>query len=421
MSPDDGRAAAPEAPVAESGPTIRHDRPPFLAVVSDADSETILREGLADALPGTLDIRRGNIRTAIALLHKLATPETLIVDISGEERALNALGDLSDVVEPGVRVLVIGEFEDVNFYRHVTRGLGALEYLYKPLTRDMVARHFGPLIARKAPATQGVQGGRVVAVIGARGGVGASSVAVHLAWHFGVEARRHTVLLDADVHQGTAALMLGAKPSPGLRVALEAPSRVDSLFVERAAQPAADRLHVLGAEEKVHEPLAYSAGAAANLINALKSRYNFVIIDLPYSPLPWHREMFDLVNQRILVTEPSVHAMRDTLRLMALPNAPSQPRRAMIVLNRAGIPGGLKSAHVTEALKAKPDIEIPYIPRLVGHAANLGTPGHAAKGPFRTAILSIAREVAFLGKPQHGEESGGKKRKAARKRLFGIF
>lgn len=421
MSPDDGRAAAAETSAAESAPAIRPDRPPFLAFVSDPESETILREGLADTLSGTLDIRRGNIRTAISMLQKLSTPETLVVDISGEERALNALGDLSDVVEPGVRVLVIGEFEDVNFYRHVTRGLGALEYLYKPLTRDMVARHFGPLVARKAPAAQGVQGGRIVAVVGARGGVGASTVAVHLAWHFGVQARRHTVLLDADLHRGTAALMLGAKPSPGLRVALENPSRVDSLFVERAAQPAADRLHVLGAEEKILEEITYARGAAANLLAALKSRYNFVIIDLPCSPAPWHREFLDLVNQRVIVTEPSIHAMRDTLRLMSLPNGPSQPRRAMLLLNRAGMPGGLRTAQVTEALKVKPDVEIPYLPRLVGHAANLGTPGHAARGPFRNGIFAVAREVAFLGKQQNATDTEGRKRAKPRRRLFGLF
>ena len=79
----------------------------------------------------------------------------------------------------------------------------------------MVARYFGPLIAGRAPMHRsGAQGGRVVTVTGVRGGAGASTIAANLAWHFGVEARRHTVLLDADLHLGTAAMLLGAKPAP---------------------------------------------------------------------------------------------------------------------------------------------------------------------------------------------------------------
>src|SRR4051812_21599891 len=119
----------------------------------------------------------------------------------------------------------------------MTHGLGVLEYLYRPLMRDMVARYFGPLIVHGTAAAEGVLGGRVVTVTGPRGGTGASTVAANLAWHFGVEALRHTVLLDADLHRGTAAMQIGAKSGPGLRTALEAPDRIDDLFVERTAQP----------------------------------------------------------------------------------------------------------------------------------------------------------------------------------------
>src|SRR5258708_30464527 len=119
-------------------------------------------------------------------LRNRSTPHVLIVDISGEEQPLSALGELSEVVEPDVRVLAIGDGDDLSFYRQITHVLGVLEYLSRPLMRDMVARYFGPLILHGAPATEGVLGGRVVTVTGARGGTGASTVAANLAWHFGV-------------------------------------------------------------------------------------------------------------------------------------------------------------------------------------------------------------------------------------------
>jgi pilus assembly protein CpaE len=401
--PPDG-ALLPESPRAE---TQRPDRPLVIAFVGDQATETVLREGLLEAVPQGFEIRRGTLRAAMAALHKMPTPHTLIVDVSGEDQPLSALSDLAEVVEPDVRVLVIGDRDDLNFYRQVTRGLGVGEYLYQPLMRDMVARYFGPLLQQRGPLTESVQGGRVVTVTGVRGGTGASTIAANLAWHFGVEARRHTVLLDADLHCGTAAMLLGAKTGPGLRTALEAPDRIDELFVERAAQPVSKRLHVLAGEEKLTEAVNYSQNAAARLLDALRRRYNFVVIDVPYSALPLHRDLLMLAHQRVLVMDPTLAAVRDTLRLLALPNGPMQSRRGVLVLNRDNLPGGLNRRQLEEGLKMRPDIVIPDLPKVVGHAASMGEAAVAVRGGFRTAMLLVAREVAFVRLLDTGTSDSG--------------
>jgi pilus assembly protein CpaE len=293
-------------------------------------------------------------------------------------------------------VLVIGDREDLNFYRQMIHGLGVLEYLHRPLLRDMVARHFGPLIRHGPPKAEGVLGGRVITVTGARGGTGASTVAANLAWHFGVEARRHTVLLDADLHRGTAALLLGARIGPGLRTVLEAPDRIDELFVERAAQPVNKRLHVLAGEEKLTEVVAYTPNAAELLLGALRRRYNFVVIDVPWSALPLHRDLLMMAHQRVLVMDPTLASVRDTLRLMALPNGPMQPNRPVLVLNRDNLRGGLSRKQLEDGLKMRPDVVIPDLPKVVGQAASMGEPAVTPRGRFRDAMLQLAREVAFV-------------------------
>ena len=203
----------------------------------------------------------------------------------------------------------------------------------------------------------------MVTVTGARGGTGASTIAANLAWHFGVEARRHTVLLDADLHRGTAAMQIGARTGPGLRTALEAPERIDESFVERAAQPVDKRLHVLAGEEKLTDSIAYAPNAAARLLDALRKRYNFVVIDVPWSGLPLHRELLMMAHQRVLVMDPTLASVRDMLRLMALPNGPHQPRRGVLVLNRDTMRGGLNRRQLDEGLKMRPDVVIPDLPR----------------------------------------------------------
>jgi len=264
--PEDGRMnlAAVVPPADQSAG--RHDRPSLVGFLTDRDTEEALREGLAEATSETLDLRRGGIRAAISTMQKFATPRVLVVDITGEEQPLSALGELSHVVEPDVCVLVVGEVEHADFYREITRGLGAAEYLSKPVTREKVLRHFGPFAQGSAFATPAMLGGRAIAITGVRGGVGATTIAVNLAWHFGVNMRRHTMLLDPDTHLGATAFLLNIQPGPGLRMALESPDRIDSLLAERAAQPAADRLHVLAAEEKIASMTSYADGAAQAVI-----------------------------------------------------------------------------------------------------------------------------------------------------------
>jgi pilus assembly protein CpaE len=387
------------------------DRPAALAFVADTPTETALRDGLSEVLRQPLETRRGGIRAAITSLQRSTSPHVLIVDVSGEEQPLTALGTLSDVVEPDVVVLVVGEANDLDFYRAVTRDLGAAEYLALPLTRDTVARHFGPFALGEAPAAEGVIGGRLLTVTGACGGAGASTVAVNLAWHFGLTARRHTVLLDPNVQTGIAAFLLNIQPGSGLRIALEAPERIDALLAERAAHPVGDRLHVLAAEEKLGASPVHAPGAASQLMAALRRRYNFIVADVPFAPVPLYRDLLDAAQQRILVMEPSLAAVRDTLRLVGLPAGPSQVRRPVVVLNRLGRPGGLTRRQIEDALHMKVDVAIPDLPRQIGGAASLGEPAVARPGAFRTAISDLARQVAFT-RLLDSASSGPRARKA---------
>jgi pilus assembly protein CpaE len=328
-------------------------------------------------------------------MQKSATPRLLIIDVSGEEEPLRALADLSNVVEPDVRVLVIGERDSLEFYREITRGLGATEYLPKPLTREKVARHFGAIVAGQAPSADGVHGGRAVAVTGVRGGVGATTIAVNLAWHFGVRMHRHTVLVDPDLHLGTASFMLNMASGAGLRMALEAPERIDALLAERAAQPVADRLHVLSGEEKLGELPVHAPGAAERLLEALRRRYGAIVVDAPFAPVQLYRDLLDVVHQRVLVLDPTLASVRDTLRLLALPHAGGIRQRAVLVLNRVGIPGALNRRQIEDALKIKVDVAIPDLPRQVGQAATMGEPAVMSSPVFRNAIVELAKQIGF--------------------------
>ncbi|NPD69199.1 hypothetical protein HN018_02245 [Lichenicola cladoniae] len=378
----------------------RHDRPVLIAYAADSATEAALREGLSETLGDTLEIRRGGIRTATAALRRIATPRTLIIDVGGEAQPLSALSELADVLEPDVQVLVVGDRGDLDFYRQITRGLGSVDYLPKPLTRDMVLRHFAPLVSGQNTASRSTQAARFLAVTGVRGGAGATTIAAYLAWHFAVDRRQHTALLDTDLHRGNAAMLLGVRVTGGLRTAMETPERVDELFIERTAQildtnVAANRLSVLASEERLTEPLFYEPGAAAKLIGMMQRRYTVIVGDVPLQQEPHMLDFMKLAHRRIFVMEPTLVSIRDTLRMLALPSGPMQSERPIIVLNRIGQLGGLTRRQVEEGLGIVPEVTIPDMPKQLGPAATLGLPEAALRGKFRDAILELAKYAAF--------------------------
>lgn len=376
--------------------STRHRRPSLIAFVNDGATESTLCDGLADVMPGGVDVRRGGIQAALVAMRKTTTPSVLIVDISSEEEPLIALAQLADVVEPDVCVLVVGGVDSVDFFHEVTANLGAQDYLAKPLTVDKVARHFGSVVAGRTPAAEGAQGGGLVIVTGVAGGVGATTLAINLAGHFGVTMHRHTVILDPDVYLGDAAMLLNTKPGPGLLMALQTPERIDALLAERAAQPIIERLHILAGDEQLSTKLNYAPGAAAKLVAALRRRFNLIVADVPFG-VPLYDELLELAHQRILVMLPNLMSVRATLRFLAALPKGDQARRPVIVLNRLGILGGLTRRQVEDALAMKVDVVVPDQPRQIAAAATMGELAVIAKGGFRTGILDIARHVSFLG------------------------
>lgn len=370
-------------------------RPGLLAFLGDEDSEAALRGGLGDAI-GQAQIRRGDALAAARTLEREATPGTLLVDISGLADPIGALEALAGVCTPDVRVLVVGERNDIGFYRQLTRELAIAEYICKPLTRDAVARLFAPhLRDGSGEAEAASRGGHIVAVCGVRGGVGATSVAVNLALQLADTGRGHVALLDLHLRGGAAGLMLGVRASTGLRIALEDPDRVDTLFLDRVAIPIEERVRLIAAEEPLESAPQPSEEGVRALLVALQRRFNQIVIDMPMPPGPAERVALGLARHLVLVMGPDVAGIRDAVAARKLIAAGGNAR-VMTVLNRAGQPGGLKAKLVEEGLGAAPDIIIPDLPHHMPRAANLGQPALRACAPLRRALAPLTQEIAAV-------------------------
>jgi len=383
-----GGAQSPEA-------TARIDRAYFVGFVSDLDSEHAIRGGLGPLLADNIDVRRGNIHTATTVLEQMPSPQVILVDISDEEDPIRALMDLSSVVEPDVKVLLIGDRQDIKFYRQVTRNLGVVEYLFKPITMELVARKFSVALD-PASARAPLLGGRLVTVTGASGGAGATTIAANLGWYLSCIARRYTLIMDSNLQLGTMSTLLGVQSVSGLKTILESTYRIDDLFISRAAVEIQDRFYLLADDEALSPDFVYSKDSLTTILKFIERRYNHIIADTPLMLTALDNDILDRAHQRIVVFEPTVMSLKNTLRFLSVSQGPNQVLRPLLVLNKAGQPGGLSVQQVEMALGMAPDVVLPYMPKLINAAANLGELPASKSTPYRQGIAQIAHEVGAV-------------------------
>jgi pilus assembly protein CpaE len=388
-----------QAVPAISGDRVADRAGKVLAYVADAATEAALRQVAAPMLLTDFEIRRGDVRSAARDLARQRSPDLLIVDLSGIDLPIGAMESLSQVCEPSVTVVAIGDRNDVALYRNL-RALGVAEYLFKPLPADQVEAMFGRAMGAAASGQATGRQGKLIAVTGARGGVGTTTVAVNLASYLADIGRRRIALVDLDLHTGTVALHLNLKPGPGLREAIESPDRVDSLFLERAMQPASDRLDVLAAEEPIVPAIVQDSKAVMDLLELLRSQYHYVILDVPHGLVGASRDVLDQAALRIVVADGTLAGARDALRLRGSFESAGMSRPTLVLHNRAGAPGALKPTEFDRALGAAADGVLENRPKPLIESATLGEPAIRRCTPFKAEIAKLAQAVS-------GQSAGG--------------
>jgi len=373
---------------------IAAGRLPVIAFV-DAQTEQLLQD--AAVLPGRNQVIRGGIDKAIEYLSEQRSPNLLLVDISGIELPLSKVQMLADVCEPGTNVIAIGDRNDVALYRDL-QDAGVGNYLVKPLTRELLTRALAPKTTNgsgggdmgRAP----MKLGKMVAFIGARGGVGSTTLAANLAWHLANRQSRRVALVDLDIQHGDCTLLFNVPTTPGLRDALANPLRLDPLLLERIMTQHGERLFMLGGEEPIDEHVQFTPSAVDMLFTVLRGAFHYVIADVPRIPVPAYRRALEIADRRIIVVDQTMRSMRDAVRLKRMLGDDAD--RSIFVVNRVGEAGnhGLGLKEIGDTLQAKPTSTVPFLPSLVTPAAHHATIAANKRGKFANGIGELALEIS---------------------------
>jgi pilus assembly protein CpaE len=343
----------------------------FLAFVNDSATADTIRTAMQARGISAFQVETGDVATATAFLTQHPSPQTLLVELPGDaDRSAPLLDKLADVVNPACKVLTTGPVDTLRFYQWLL-GLGIQEYLLKPFTPEqlLAAIEKGSAPVVTASGTPSVK--KLVAVIGARGGVGTTTIATHLAAIFAQEQQLDTALIDLDPQFGSVALGLDLEPSRGLRDALEKPDRVDGLFLDRVVIRPFPKLAVLSAEDALQEIIIPQANAGPVLFGALAEKFGIVVADVPRQVTPLTRHVLSQADAVVVVAEPHVIDLRDALRVKDFVAEQLKRPAPLLFINREGIAGkhGLPVSDFTKHYGTSPAARLPWLPDAMGAAA----------------------------------------------------
>jgi pilus assembly protein CpaE len=352
-------------------------RDPFAAFVCDESTAGTIRSICPEMGWPIERVNKGGLRNAVQTLSVSASPGILFVDLSESGDPLNDINALAEVCEPGTVVIATGEVNDVRLYRDLVAS-GIQDYLLKPFSadqlRDAIGHAQAMMNAPKGGESKLERPHLSVGVVGARGGVGASTVASSLAWLFGNKWDRSAALLDLDVHFGTCALGLDLEPGRGLTDAIENPGRIDGLFIERAMVRANEKLSILSAEAPINQPMLTDGSAFYQLQEEMRASFETTVVDLPRGMLVQHPHLVHDLQAVVLIAEFTLAGARDSIRVLSWLKSNAPQASVIMVVNRAGAGGAteISQKDFESSIERKVDVLIGFDPKTSSQAAKLG-------------------------------------------------
>lgn len=389
-------------------------REPFMAFLCDDETTETVRPVVEEMGWQPEKCFAGGLRNAIQSLSVTASPQILLVDLSEAGDPLTDINSLAEVCEPGTVVIAIGQINDVRLYRDLIVS-GLQDYLLKPVSGEQLHEAFlqavNAISGPRGEENAQTQSHLSVAVIGTRGGVGASMIASSISWTLSQGKKLHTAFLDLDVHFGTGALNVDLEPGRGLIDAIENPARIDGLFLERAMLKANEHLAIMSSEASIGSPIMSDGTAFFQLQEEFRTSFDVAVLDLPRNVLIHYPHLLSEVNVIVLLCDMTLASARDTIRLLSWLKNNAKHCRILLVANKfVGSGGEIGRKDFESSVEQDIDLVVPLDIKAAAQAAKLGqpiveaVPGSKTSASIRQLVDMIQNQVAD---EEEGEKDGG--------------
>jgi pilus assembly protein CpaE len=351
-----------------------------------------------------VNVQSGGVPAAVKFFADHPTPNLIIVETRGQgDDVIGELEQLASVCDETTKVIVVGRMNDVHLYRELTRR-GVSEYLVAPLNTLQIIETIANLyVTAKAPPI-----GRVVVFAGARGGVGASTLAHNVGWCIAEGLKIDTAIIDFDLAFGTVGLNFNEDTGQGVADALAAPERLDDVLLDRLLIKSGDRLPLFAAPALLDRDYDIDNAAYEAVVDQVRRTIPCVMVDLPHAWTPWARNTLLAADEIVLVATPDLASLRNTKNMLDVIRA-RRPNDTppKLVINQSGMPKRpeIPVKEFAAAVDLQPSVVLPFDPQLFGTAANNGQmlpevqPASAtSEGIRKLAGLITRRAVTHVSK-----------------------
>jgi pilus assembly protein CpaE len=351
-----------------------------------------------------LKIQMGGMTAAIEAYRAAPTPNVIVLETDGRTDILAGLDQLATVCDSGTRVVVIGRINDVMLYRELVRR-GVSDYVIAPVTAIDVVRSICNLFS--APEAKAV--GRIIAVVGAKGGVGASTIAHNVAWAIARDLAMDSVVADLDLAFGTAGLDYNQDPPQGIADAVFSPDRVDTAFVDRLLSKCTDHLSLLAAPATLDRVYDFGVEAFDAIFDTLRATMPCIVLDIPHQWSGWTKRALVSADDILIVAAPDLANLRNTKNIFDLLKA-SRPndRPPLYCLNQVGVPKRpeINGGEFAKAIESQPIVTIPFDPQVFGSAANNGQMIAEISAGHRTTEMFLQIAQRLTGRSETKKPKG---------------
>jgi pilus assembly protein CpaE len=344
-----------------------------------------------------LSVHMGGVAAAIDTYHTQPTPNVIILETEQHSDILAGLDQLATVCDAGTRVVVIGSASDAAPYRELVRR-GVNDYVIGPVKTIDVVRSICGLFS----ASEAVTVGRIIAVVGAKGGVGASTVAHNVAWAIARDLALDSVVIDLDLAFGTAGLDYNKDPMQGIANAVFSGERPDTAFIDRLLAKCTDNLSLLAAPATLDRVYDFGEQAFDAIFDTLRMTTPCIVLDIPHQWSGWTKRALVGADDILIVAEPDLANLRNTKNMLTmLKSSRPNDRTPLYCLNQVGMPKRpeINARGFTKTLEVQPIAAIPFDSRMFGTAANNGQMIAEISARHRTTkmFLQIAQRLTGRG------------------------
>lgn len=281
-----------------------------------------------------VDIFMGGLNSAVDYYHNENTPNLIMIEtgLSGGE-LFTRLEQLASVCDEGTQVVVIGASNDIRLYRQLMEK-GVSDYLVPPFHPMSIIRSISDLyLTDDKPFT-----GRCTAVYGAKGGVGASTIAHNLAWILAEKIGQETALIDFDETWGTTGIDFAYDTAQGLEEALSQSDRLDEALLDKIMVRHTKKLSILPSSASLGNGSAFDAPETfEKVIDGIRSISPFNVFDMPHVWSDWSSTALTGADEIVIVATPELACLRNTKNLIDYLKA-KRPNDAdpLVIVNKVG-------------------------------------------------------------------------------------